>query len=466
MGAILISNGTIVNEGRQFRGHIVVRDGVIAEIGEGAHPLADDFRGERIDATGKIVMPGVIDCHVHFREPGLTHKGNMSSESAAAVEGGVTSVLEMPNTVPPATTLDALEQKFDLAEERMHCNYSFFLGATTDNLAEIKKMNLRETCGVKLFMGSSTGGMLVDDDRAISALFAEFGGVIAAHCEDEAIIRANTEFYRRELGDSATATIHPSVRSAEACYRSTARAVELADRYETRLHVAHLTTARELSLFETVPLIGYRGNAPVAQKRITAEACVPHLWFTDEDYAALGNRIKCNPAIKSAEDRAALRSALNVRGSYGSDSFGGKIDLIATDHAPHTVEEKSRGYWEAPSGIPSIQHSLPVMFELASQGVLSLEIIVEKMCHAPAVLFEIADRGFLRAGYKADIAIVDPAAEWMVAPENILYKCGWSPWEGVRFGARVVCTIVGGRVVWDGQQVVPEATGERLTFRT
>lgn len=398
-------------------------------------------------------MPGVIDPHVHFREPGLTAKGDMATESAAAVAGGVTSVLEMPNTLPPAVDPDALARKFDLAEGRMHTNYSFFLGATVDNLPLIKRFYNDGGRLVKLFAGSSTGGMLVDDDRALSALFAEFGGVVAAHCEDEGIIRINTDHYKRLMGDRATAALHPSVRSAEACYLSTARTIGLADRYGARLHVCHITTARELALFE---------EGPVDGKRITGEACVPHLWFSDEDYARLGNRIKCNPAIKSAADREALRGALRT----------GRLDLVATDHAPHTAEEKSRGYWEAPSGMPSVQFSLPVMFSLADRGIVTLEEVALKMCHAPAVRFGVAGRGFLRPGYKADIAIVDPAfvdpgdgaAGWVVGPGNILSKCGWSPWEGVRFGARVVCTIVGGRIAWDGERVAATAAGERLEF--
>jgi dihydroorotase len=408
-----------------------------------------------------MVMPGVIDPHVHFREPGLVAKGDMASESAAAVAGGVTSVLEMANTVPVATSRDELARKFDLAEGRMHTNYSFFLGATEDNLAEIMKFEREGGRIVKLFMGSSTGGMLVNDDRALSALFAEFGGVISVHCEDENIIRKNTDFYRRREGEGATAAIHPLVRSEEACYVSTARAVELADRYETRLNVCHLSTARELALMD---------GGDVARKRITAEVCVPHLWFTDRDYARLGNRIKCNPAIKSTLDREALRAALNT----------GRADLVATDHAPHTAEEKSRPYWEAPSGIPSVQHSLVAMMELVNRGVISLEGVVAKMCHAPTLRFGIADRGFLRAGYRADIAIVDlaftdyaandggahgDAAGWVVTRGNILSRCGWSPWEGETFSARVVTTIVGGRVAWDGENVAPEAAGERLAFR-
>ncbi len=442
MSSILISGGEIVNEGRRFRGYVLVREGFIAEVGEGGY--AGDFHGNRIDASGKIVMPGVIDCHVHFREPGLTHKGDMSSESAAAVAGGVTTVLEMPNTIPAATTLGELERKFDLAEDRMHTNYSFFLGATNENLAEVRSLDPRHVCGVKLFMGSSTGNMLVDSDRAVSALFAESPVIISAHCEDESIIRTNTDLYRKRDGDDSTAQIHPLVRPAEACYRSSARAVGLADKYEARLHVAHVTTERELALFDA---------GPAASKRITAEACIPHLWFSDGNYARLGNLIKCNPAVKTARDRDALRSALS------SD----KIDIVATDHAPHTLEEKSRHYWEAPSGIPMVQHSLTAMMQMVSEGILTLETLVEKMCHAPATVFGIAGRGFLNSGYKADITVVDPAVEWTVSSENILSKCGWSPFEGHCFGSRVVCTIVNGRMAYDSG-IVPGTMGERLTF--
>jgi dihydroorotase len=420
-------------------------------VGEGEYPFAERFSGTRVDATGRIVMPGVIDPHVHFREPGLTAKGDMASESAAAVAGGVTSVLEMPNTVLPAVGRDLLERKFDLAAGRMHTNYSFFLGATADNLPEIKRFWADGGRLVKLFMGSSTGGMLVDDGRSLAALFAEFGGVIAAHCEDEAMVRANTDTYRRQSGDRATAAIHPLVRSAEACYVSTARAVELADRYGSQLHVCHLTTARELGLF---------GAGRAAAKLITAEACVPHLWFSDDDYARLGNRLKCNPAVKSAADRQALREAV-----AGAGEWRDRIDIVATDHAPHTADEKARGYWDAPSGIPSVQFSLPVMFTLAAEGVVSLETVVEKMCHAPAARFGMAGRGFLREGCRADIAIVDPTAATTPSTDApVLSKCGWSPWEGERLGARVATTIVGGRVAWDGTRVASEAAGERLVF--
>jgi dihydroorotase len=375
-------------------------------------------------------------------------------------------------------TREALEQKFDMAEGRMHTNYSFFLGATADNLHEIKRFYADGGRLVKLFMGSSTGGMLVTDDRALRALFDGFGGVIAAHCEDEGMIRGAIDLWKRQAVDAATAAIHPAVRTTEACYVSTARAVELADRYGTQLHVCHISSERELGLFAGGEFGEFGGFCGRDRKNITAEACVPHLWFADEDYARLGNRIKCNPAIKTAADRAALRSAVGGAGDYR-----GRIDLVATDHAPHTAAAKARGYGEAPSGIPSVQHSLVAMMELAAgvsgasggpggfSGGLTLTGIVEKMCHAPAVRFGLAGRGFLRQGFAADIAIVDPAFEgadggagWIVGPENILSKCGWSPWEGVRFGARVVCTIVGGRIAWDGERVADAASGRRLEF--
>lgn len=443
MSAILIENGTVVSEGQRFRGYVLIENDLISDIGAGEYP--GDFRGNRIDASGKIVMPGVIDVHVHFREPGLTHKGDMASESAAALAGGVTSVFEMPNTNPAATSFEALERKFELAEGRMHTNYSFFLGATNENLAEIKRLNPREVCGVKLFMGSSTGNMLVDSDYALSALFAESPAIISAHCEDEAIIRANTDLYRQREGEKATAQIHPQVRSEEACFRSTARAVELADKYTAKFHVAHLTTARELSLFDA---------KPYTEKHITAEACIPHLWFTDEDYAKLGNLIKCNPAIKTIEDRNGLRASLS----------NNKIDVVATDHAPHTRDEKSRHYWEAPSGIPMVQHSLAAMMELVREGILTVETLVERMCHAPATIFNISGRGFLRKGNRADITIVDPGSSWQVSHENILYKCGWSPLEGQTFHSKVAYTIINGRLAYQNGELQHGTQGERLLF--
>lgn len=443
MSATLISGGTIINEGRRFRGYILIENGLIAEIGEGEY--VGGFGGTHIDAAGKTVIPGVIDAHVHFREPGLIHKGDMASESAAAVAGGVTTVLEMPNTNPATTTREALEAKFEIAEGRMHTNYSFFFGADNSNLAQIKRLDPRHVCGVKLFMGSSTGNILVDNDYAISALFAESPVAIAAHCEDENIIRTNTDLYRRREAENATAQIHPLVRSEEACLRSSARAVELAARYGSRLHIAHLTTARELALFDA---------KPTASKKITAEACIPHLWFTDADYARSGNLIKCNPAIKTASDRDGLRTALTT----------GRIDSVATDHAPHTREEKSRGYWDAPAGIPMVQHSLAVMTEFAEEGITTLETVVEKMCHAPALIYGITGRGFLRKGYRADIVIVNSGSPWRVSGGNILYKCGWSPLEGHEFRSRVEYTIINGRTAYANGELSPETRGERLTF--
>ncbi len=414
MNSFVISGGTIVNEGRSFVGDVVVRDGVIEGLSQSG--------AEIIDARGMLVLPGVIDPHVHFREPGLTAKGDMATESRAAVMGGVTTVLEMPNTSPATTSLELLEQKMEIARTKMATRYGFFVGATSQNiLNDIPKFNASKLlCGVKVFIGSSTGDLLVDDERLLSKLFAEYEGVIVAHCEDEAMIREASERLRRQEPD-ATAAIHTRVRSEEACYRATARAVELADKYGTRLHVAHISTARELALFS---------GGDVAAKRITAEACVPHLWFSDDDYARLGNLIKCNPAIKTKRDRLALREALKSR----------KIDVIATDHAPHTLAEKLRPYWDAPSGIPMVQHSLVAMLELFPP-----ELVVEKMCHAPAVRFGL-EGGFLRTGSPADIVIVDPNASWVVGRDNIDYKCGWSPLEGSRlFRHRVVRTIIGGR---------------------
>ncbi len=442
MSSILIHDADIVNEGRRFKGYVLVQGDTIAEVGEGR--FAGGFSGRRIDAEGKTVIPGVIDTHVHFRDPGLTHKGDIRSESMAAVAGGVTSVLEMPNTNPMTTTLEAWERKNMSAEGRSAVNYSFFIGATDDNLSEIRRIDPRRVCGVKLFMGSSTGNMLVDDTYSLSALFDQSPVIISAHCEQEEIIRENVRTLQALYPD-ATAAIHPKVRSAEACYRSSARAVELADKYGARLNVAHLTTARELSLFDA---------GPVRDKKISAEACIAHLWFCDEDYERLGNLIKCNPAIKSSSDRQALRDALT----------GGKIDIVATDHAPHTLEEKMHPYWSAPSGMPMVQHSLCAMLALADGGVLTLETLVEKMCHAPAVRYDIAGRGFLRAGYKADITVIDPAKGYTVGRDNILYKCGWSPLSGEHFDAGVFCTIVNGSVAYENGAPAENFFGRMLDF--
>lgn len=444
MANVLIEGGTLVNEGRSFCGYLVVQGERIVEIGEGDYPR-DGFSGERIDARGMLVLPGVIDDQVHFREPGLTYKEDIFSGSRAAVSGGVTSFMDMPNTKPATTTIDLLERKQELAATKSLINYSFYFGATNNNLRELHRINPRTTCGVKVFMGSSTGNMLVDDGRVLSAIFAESPVLIATHCEDETMVRAAMEHYRLELGDRVTPAMHAVIRGAEACYRSSARAVELADRYGSDLHVLHVSTARELALFDIKPL---------KEKKITNEVCVHHLWFSEEDYAEKGNRIKWNPSVKSDSDRAALRGGL----------LSGKVDVVATDHAPHTVEEKSRPYWECPSGGPLIQHSLVAMLELSVRGVLTVEQVVEKMCHAPAIRFSIRDRGFLREGAYADIAVVRPHDPWVVGPENILYKCGWSPFEGTRFSHRVVYTLVNGRVVNRAGDIDEVFHGKPLEF--
>ena len=442
MSSILIQGADIVNEGRRFAGYIRIDGDTIAEVGEGE--FAGEFSGRRIDAEGKIAIPGVIDTHVHFRDPGLTRKGDIRSESIAAVAGGVTSVLEMPNTQPMTVSIEAWEKKNLSAQGRSAVNYSFFIGATNENLAEIRRIDPELVCGVKLFMGSSTGNMLVDDTYSLSALFDQSPVIISAHCEQEEMIKAAAVRLRAQHPDT-TARIHPDVRSAEACYRSSALAVKLADRYGAKLNVAHVTTARELALFDAKPL---------ADKKISAEACIAHLWFCDEDYFRLGNLIKCNPAVKSASDRAALRDAL----------CSGKIDIVATDHAPHTLEEKMQPYWAAPSGMPMIQHSLSAMLALVGEGVMTIQTLVEKMCHAPALRYDIKDRGFLREGCKADIAIIDPKKGCTVSEDNILYKCGWSPLQGVHFDSCVSHTIVNGRIAFENGTPSDGFFGRMLDF--
>ena len=446
MSGLLIRGGTIVNEGESYRGWIVVENERIARTGRGDYPRPE-FDGETIDAEGMYVLPGVIDDQVHFREPGLTYKGDLHSESIAAAAGGVTSYMDMPNVKPPTVTNALLEEKLERAAETSVVNYSFYLGATNDNIEQIRRLDPKRVCGVKLFMGSSTGNMLVDDERALRALFAESPVPIAAHCEDEPTVRADMERFRTLYGESGlTVAMHPLIRSAEACLRSSEKAVSLAERYGGRLHVLHLSTARELSLFDR--------DKPLEQKRITCEVCVHHLWFSDADYARKGNLIKWNPAVKTAADRDALRAGL----------LDGAVDVVATDHAPHTLEEKERPYASAPSGGPLVQHSLPMMLELSAQGVLPVETIVEKMCHAPARLFGVRDRGFLRTGYFADIVLVRPADPWTVSKENILYKCGWSPLEGTAFSHRIVRTLVNGRTVYADGRVDTTHRGAELEF--
>ena len=443
---ILIHKATFINEGASYTGSLLLEGERIARIFTEEVPenLMNACK-EVIDARGLYLIPGVIDDQVHFRDPGLTHKGDLYTESRAAVAGGVTSFMEMPNTNPQTVTMDALDRKMESAAAKSAANFSFYLGATNDNIAELKKVNPQKVCGVKVFMGASTGNMLVDNDSTLRRIFAEVDILIATHCEKEEIIRANMESYRKKLGEELPIAIHPLIRSAEACYRSSAQAIELADKYGTRLHVLHLSTAREMALFSA---------APLEEKKITAEVCVHHLWFSDQDYERLGARIKWNPAIKSESDREALRQALTT----------GKLDVVATDHAPHLLSEKEGGAMKAASGGPLVQHSLQVMLQLAENGILTREQVVEKMCHAPARLYRIRERGFIREGYFADLVLVDPAKPYTVTSQNILYKCGWSPLEGETFGATVVKTFVNGQLLWDGKNVTDSIFGSPLAF--
>lgn len=403
------------------------------------------MKAEVIDAAGCYLLPGMIDDQVHFREPGLTHKGDMATESAAAVAGGITSFLEMPNVQPQTTTREAVADKYRAAAGRARANFGFYLGATNGNLDEIRSLALNDACGIKVFMGASTGDMLVDEPRVLERLFAEAPLLIVTHCEDTPTIRENEARARARYGEDVPMAEHPRIRSAEACLKSSRLAIDLARRHDARLHVLHLTTAVEMDLFEAV----HR-----REKRITGEACVHHLWFDESRYADLGTRIKCNPAIKSAGDREALLAAVN----------DGRIDVIATDHAPHTAEEKSRTYFAAPAGLPLVQHALLVLFDLARQGRLSIETIVERASHAPADLFGIVDRGYLREGCYADLVLVDPEQSQAVTAANLLYKCGWSPFEGHTFSAGVAATVVNGHVAWRDGKLTRSVAGQKLTF--
>lgn len=443
----IIHNALICNEGKRFRGFIAIRGERITAVRQGGCPEQFLRQASRvIDAAGSLVMPGVIDDQVHFREPGLTYKGDIASESRAAVAGGVTSFMEMPNTKPATVTIELLEQKYARAAECSPANYSFYLGATNDNLDQITRIDPRRHCGVKVFMGSSTGNMLVDNEQTLRAIFEQCPTLIATHCEQEEIIQANLAAARAMYGDNIPVEMHPVIRSAEACYASTARAVDLAHKYGARLHVLHLSTSRELELFETKPLI---------EKTITNEVCVHHLWFSDQDYARKGNFIKWNPAIKSKVDREALREAVR----------SGRLDVVATDHAPHTLDEKRQPYLQAPSGGPLVQHSLVAMLEMARRGIFTIETVVDSMCHRPAQLFGIEGRGYLREGFFADIAIINlDGTPWSVLPSNILYKCAWSPFEGEEFHASVTHTIVSGAVAYENGIVDDNVRGQRLSF--
>jgi dihydroorotase len=444
MSTVLIRNAKIVNEGAIFEGDILIENEFIKEIAEKISPKSPDC--VIIDAEGNYVIPGAIDDQVHFREPGLTHKGNIETESKAAVAGGITSFIEQPNTVPNAVTQELLEDKYQIAAKTSYANYSFMMGGTNDNLEEILKTNPRNVAGIKLFLGSSTGNMLVDNPEVLEKIFSSTKMLIAVHCEDEATIKANIQKYKEEFGDDIPMKYHHLIRSEEACYLSSSRAIELAKKTGARLHVFHLSTAKEMELFTN--------KIPLEQKQITAEVCLHHLWFTDADYETKGALIKWNPAVKTQADKDVLWKAL----------LDDRIDVIATDHAPHTLEEKSNPYLTCPSGGPLVQHAVVAMFEAHHQGKISVERIVEKMCHNPAKIFKIEKRGFIREGYFADLAIVNTHLPWNVKKENILYKCGWSPFEGYNFKSRITHTFVNGKLVYHNGKVKEVKVGQRLLF--
>jgi dihydroorotase len=445
MSSILIKNARIVNEGKILRKDLLIKDELISAIGSSGEWKIPSGTIE-IDAGRLLLLPGIIDDQVHFREPGLTHKGDIFSESRAAAAGGITSFMDMPNTVPQTVTIEALDEKYRLGADNSVINYSFNIGATNDNIDEIMKADPTKVCGIKIFMGSSTGNMLVDNEKALRELFLRAHMPLSAHCEDEPTIRRNSEIQRKLYGENVPIYLHPLIRSREACFISSLYAINLAKEYNTRLHIFHLSTADEMKLFSN--------NLPLAEKKITGEVCVHHLWFDDSDYETLGTRIKWNPAIKTKYDRNALIAGV----------ISDRIDVIASDHAPHTVEEKSNTYFKAPSGGPLVQHSLVIMLELWHRKVISIEKIVEKMCHNPAILFNIRKRGFIREGFKADLCLVDPDSPWSVSGDNILYKCGWSPFEGTTFRSKVVKTIVNGTVVYDDGVLKEDYRGQRLLF--
>ena len=444
MNTFLIRNAKIVNEGVIFEGDILIENEFIKEIAQKISPKSSDCI--IIDAEGSYVIPGAIDDQVHFREPGLTHKGTIETESRAAIAGGITSFIEQPNTVPNAVTQELLEDKYEIAAKTSYANYSFMMGGTNDNLEEVLKTNPRNVAGIKLFLGSSTGNMLVDNEEVLEKIFSSTKMLIAVHCEDEATIKANLEKYTAEFGADIPMKYHHLIRSAEACYISSSKAIELAKKTGARLHVFHLSTAKEMDLFTN--------KIPLEEKQITAEVCIHHLWFTDADYEKKGALIKWNPAVKTQEDKDALWKAL----------LDDRIDVIATDHAPHTIEEKKNPYNTCPSGGPLVQHAVVAMFEAHHQGKISVEKIVEKMCHNPAKIFKIEKRGFIREGYFADIAIVNAYLPWNVKKENILAKCGWSPFEGYNFKSRITHTFVNGKLVFANGKVKDKKVGQRLLF--
>lgn len=443
MKRILIKNARIVNEGKLFEGDLLIQDELIAEIADSISAKPDY---KVIDAEGNFLIPGAIDDQVHFREPGLTHKADIASESRAAVAGGITSFIEQPNTVPNAVTQELLEQKYEIATQTSFANYSFMMGGTNDNLEEVLKTNPRNVAGIKLFLGSSTGNMLVDNEEVLEKIFSSTKMLIAVHCEDEATIKNNLAVYKEKYGEDVPVKFHHLIRSEEACYLSSSKAIALAKKTGARLHVFHLSTAREMELFTN--------KITVEEKQITAEVCIHHLWFTEADYETKGNFIKWNPAVKTEADRAALWQAL----------LDDRIDVIATDHAPHTLEEKKQAYLQAPSGGPLVQHAVVAMFEAYHQGKISVEKIVEKMAHNPAKIFKIEKRGFIKEGFYADLVLINPAMPWNVKKENLLYKCGWSPLEGVNFKSRITHTFVNGQLVYQNSKVNDVKAGMRLLF--
>ena len=439
----LIKNAQIVNEGKIFKSDVLIENDLIAKI---SPTISEENVDKIINAENSFLIPGVIDDQVHFREPGLTHKGDIESESKAAIAGGVTSFIEQPNTVPNAVTQELLEEKYKIASEKSYANYSFSMGGTNDNLEEVLKTNPKNVAAVKLFLGSSTGNMLVDNPEILEEIFSQVKMPICVHCEDEATIRKNTEIYKEQYGEDIPVKFHHLIRSEEACYLSSSKAIELAKKTGARLHIYHLSTAKEMELF--------RNDIPLKDKKITAEVCVHHLHFTNEDYETKDSLIKWNPAVKTEKDKNGLWEAL----------LDDRIDVIATDHAPHTLEEKSNKYLSCPSGAPLVQYSLPVMFEYFKKGKISLEKVVEKMCHNPAILFEIEKRGYVKEGYKADLVLINPNAEITVSKENIQSKCGWSPLENETFHSEITHTFVNGFLAYENGKVSSEKHGERLLF--
>lgn len=442
--SILIKNARIVNEGSITNRDLLIEGKKISNI-DSSISVKNNIT-KVIDADGKFLMPGMIDDQVHFREPGLTHKANISTESRAAIAGGITSFIEMPNTIPNATTISELNKKFDIASNTSYANYSFMFGGTNDNLDEILKVDPKKVAALKLFLGSSTGNMLVDNPKVLEEIFSKTDLLIAVHCEDEQTIRNNTNKYIKQFGDNIPIKMHPVIRSEESCYLSSSRAIELAKKTGARLHVFHLSTAKEMSLFSN--------KQSLIDKKITAEVCIHHLWFSDEDYESKGTLIKWNPAVKKSSDRQALWDAL----------LNDKIDVIATDHAPHTLDEKSNSYLKAPSGGPLVQHAVVALMESYQKGRISLEKLVEKMCHNPAILFQIEKRGFVREGYYADLILVDPNDPWTVNKNNILYKCGWSPFEGITFNSKITHTFLNGSLVYHNNKFSKDKAAMQLTF--